>query len=103
MKTRFQSVEKLANKMFNAIKTKLNNPDGLTKNSTGGKMPLVKEIILRRKHVDVSEVDVFFHPCAKDGKVFIVTNNKEHSDIDLAINGFQEHIKQQIHQKNTAS
>ena len=101
-KHRFPLVEKLVSKMHNAIYKEFNKPDGLTKNSTRGRVPLLKDLTLNRRHVDISETDPFFHPYGKDGKVFIITNTPKHGGIDVAIGSFQEHIKAFIHQKNVA-
>jgi hypothetical protein len=101
MKTRFVLMEKLALKVYTQIK-KVFNPEGLTKNATRGKQRLFKEILLSRKHVDVTELDVFFHPYAKDGKVYTISNSRVHCRLDLAIEAFQKDLEAFLAQKNTA-
>lgn len=99
--TRFPEIEKLTVKVWNKI-MEIYNPDGMPKNVTRGKTPLLKEIVLRRKHVDASDLDIFFHPHSKDGKVFIISDNTDHCGLDLAISGFQEQYRHSLHQKNVA-
>ena len=101
-KHKFAAVEKVASKIYNSIRKEFNNPEGLTKNTSRGRTPLLKNLILNRRHVDITETDPFFHQYGKEGKVFIITNTPSHSGIDVAIDSFQEHIKQQLYQKNVA-
>ena len=98
--TKHAAVEKLAAKIWNNINRVCMKPDGMTKNVTRGKMPLALEILQRRRHVDLNEVSTFFHKYGQQGKVYLITNDVETCGVDHAINGFKEHIKQQVHQKN---
>lgn len=65
---RFPAVEKLAGKLHSNLLKQFPHESGLTKNTTRGKKPLFKEIILNRRYVDVCKTDAFFHQCGKDGK-----------------------------------
>jgi hypothetical protein len=71
-------------------------------NSSRGKQPLYKELLLSWRHVDVTETDQFFHQYVKDGKVFLISNNPTNSGIDIAIEHFQVYIQHQAEQKNSA-
>ena len=53
-KNRFPLLEKLAQKLYCAIAKEYRNPEGLTVNASRGKQPLLKEMILSRRHVDAS-------------------------------------------------
>jgi hypothetical protein len=99
---RYPLVEKLASKVYSSILLEFNNPEGLTKNVHRGKMTLVREIIIRRRHTDISETDSLFHPYGIEGKVYIITNNTVHAGLDVCIKSFQEAIEASIRQKNTA-
>jgi hypothetical protein len=99
---KYPLIEKLASKIFVSIQREFNKPEGLTKNVSRGKVPLYKEIILARKHVDVSETAVVFHSYAKDGKVFLVQKNPVNAGLDICIDRFQNHVLSQLRQKNSA-
>jgi hypothetical protein len=94
-------IEKLGAKIYGLIREKL-NPEGLTKNVTRDKGPLCKEILIARKHVDVTETAPVFHEVQKDGKVYLITNHPVHAGIDLCVERFQAHIESLLYQKNTA-
>jgi hypothetical protein len=95
-------VEKLAAKMYSSILTEFNNPEGLGKNVSRGKMALVKDIIIRRRHTDMNETHPMFHPYGKDGKVYIVTNSIVHAGLDVCLKCFQESVEASLRQKNSA-
>jgi hypothetical protein len=99
---RYPLVEKLAAKIYAAIQHEFNNPEGLTKNVSRGKMTLVRDIILRRRHADITETDPFFHKYGNDGKVFIITNSTKHAGMDVCLKTFQEAIEASLRQKNSA-
>jgi hypothetical protein len=98
---KYPLMEKLATKVFTAIQRNL-NPEGLTKNVSRGKIPLFKEMLLSRKHVDISETHSAFHPYGKDGKVFLIGNDPIHAGLSFAVDRFQEYIQVQLEQKNSA-
>jgi hypothetical protein len=97
----FPLLEKLAGKLFAAIQSAI-KPPGLTVNPSRGKQPLYKELVLSRRHVDVTETDPFFHSYARDGKVYLISNNASHCGLDQAIQHFQEYHEHQLAQKNSA-
>jgi hypothetical protein len=99
---RYPLVEKLAAKIYSSIQLECNNPEGLTKNVSRGKMTLVRDIILRRRHTDITETDPLFHKFGKDGKVYIITNCTEHAGLDVCLKAFQEAIETSLRQKNSA-
>ena len=68
-KQKYPLLEKLAAKLYSNIQRLYNNPDGLTKNVSRGKMPLVQGIAMLRKHKDIHETDSSFHSYRKEGKV----------------------------------
>lgn len=102
MRTRYAMMEKLAMKLYQGIMNHFNKPEGLTKNVSRGKQPLYQEIVLGRRHVDASELNPFFHECAKNGKVHTLGNDPINCGIDVALERFQAYINHQVHQKSTA-
>ena len=102
VKHKYPLVDKLAGKLYSAILTAFNNPEGLTKNKTRGKQFLYKDIVQSRRHRDISETDPFFHQFGKDGKGYVITNDPRHAGIDVCIDNFQRSITMQVQQKNTA-
>ena len=99
---RFLAIEKLARKIYNAIREEFKNPEGLTKNVSRGAQGLYKEIVLLRKHADVTETDAFYHQYGKEGKVYLIANSPSRSGLDIAVNNFQLAIESSVQQKNTA-
>ena len=99
---KYPLVDKLAAKLYGAILSAYNNPEGMTKNKTRGRQFIYKDIVMSRRHRDVHETDPFFHKFGSDGKVFVITNNPRHSGIDVCIHNFQKSIEQQLRQKNAA-
>ena len=99
---KYPLIEKLATKLYTGIQKEFNNPDGLTKNVTRGKQPLIREIIMARRHVDVSETHPFFHQHGRDGKVYLIANSPGHCGLDIAVKRFQDSIIQAMKQKNSA-
>jgi hypothetical protein len=99
---KFPLMEKLAAKIFTNIQREFNKPDGLTKNVSRGKMPLLKEILMGCCHTDISETDPFFHRFGTEGKVYLLMNNPVHSGLDIAIKQFQKYIENLVQQKNSA-
>jgi hypothetical protein len=99
---RYPLVEKLAAKIYASIQTEFHNPEGLTKNVSRGKMTLVRDIIIRRRHTDISETDPIFHPYGSNGKVYIVTNSTIHAGLDVCLKSFQDSIEATLRQKNSA-
>jgi hypothetical protein len=99
---RFPLIEKLALKVYKNILVMFNKPEGLTVNTSRGKVPLYQAIVLQRKHMDVNETPPVFHGYGKDGKVFAITTSTVHGGLDIAIERFQDHVLAQVHQKNTA-
>ena len=93
-KQKFPLLEKLANKVYASL-MKAYNPEGCTKNISRGRIPLYKELILSRRHVDVVDTDPFFHKYATDGKVYLIQNVPLNSGIDQAIDHFQDFCEQQ--------
>ena len=63
---------------------------GLTKNVSRGRVPLYKELVLKRRHVDVTDCHPFFHEQQSGGKVYLITNNTINCGVDVAIDSFQE-------------
>jgi len=102
VRQKFTLLEKLARRIYVSIQKEFPRAEGLTQNTTRGKQPLFKEILLGRRHQDVTETHPFFHRFGRDGKVFIVDNNPETCGIDVSIDHFQEYISQQNHQKSAA-
>lgn len=98
---KYPLLEKLARKVYTNIQKEI-NPEGLTKNVSRGAQALYKEFVLLRKHVDISETNVFFHSYGKDGQVFLITNEPQHSGLDVAIGNFQSSIEAFVKQKNSA-
>jgi hypothetical protein len=101
IRTKFPLMEKLALKVFQNI-VKMIKPEGMDTNVTRGKRKFMTELLLLRKHVDVHELDVFFHRYAKDGKVFTISNSPLNSGLDLAIEAYQKDVEATIAQKNSA-
>jgi hypothetical protein len=99
---KYPLIEKLARKLYSNIQKECNNPDGLTKNVHRGAQALYKELVLLRKHVDVTETNVFFHSFGEDGKVFLITNDPKHSGVDVAIGNFQSATQATLKIKNAA-
>jgi hypothetical protein len=99
---RYPLVEKLAAKVYTSILAEFNNPEGLGKNVSRGKLTLARDIIIRRRHTDITEVDPLFHPYGKDGKVYLVTNSTVHAGLDVCLKSFQEATEATLRQKNTA-
>jgi hypothetical protein len=98
---RYPLIDKLAADIYKAIKKEI-NPEGLTKNTSRGKEPLYKELVLSRKHIDATECHPFFHEYQKGGKVYLIANNPTHSGIDQAIHHFEQYVQAQLLQKNSA-
>ena len=101
-KQKYPLLEKLAAKLYSNIQRLYNNPDGLTKNVSRGKMPLVQGIAMLRKHKDIHETDSSFHSYGKEGKVYLIANDVRTCGLDIAIMHFQRHIQQAVQQKNSA-
>lgn len=99
---RYPLVEKLASKIYSSILSEFNNPEGVTKNVSRGKMTLVKDIIIRRRHTDINETHPLFHPYGNEGKVYIITNSTAHAGLDVCVKSFQDSIEAMLRQKNTA-
>ena len=68
IKHKFEIAGKLVAKVYKSIRDQFNKPPGLTENVHRGKQPLLKEFIISRKHVDVSETDPFFIPTPKTAR-----------------------------------
>jgi hypothetical protein len=99
IKHKFPAIEKLANQVYTNIRN-LFKPEGLTQNVTRGRVPLYQEIVLNRRHMDLSEQHPFFKDFCKDGrKVFLIHNNPENSGLDRAIDKFQDYVISQLQQK----
>jgi hypothetical protein len=47
-------------------------------------------------------VDPFFHPFAKDGMVYLISNNVTHAGVDICVDQFQELMDHSLKQKNSA-
>jgi hypothetical protein len=99
---RYPLVEKLSAKIYSSILLEFNNPEGLTKNVSRGKMGLAREIIIRRRHTDITETDPMFHPYGSGGKVYLVTNSTEHAGLDVCLKCFQDSTEATLRQKNSA-
>jgi len=99
---KFPLIEKLAMEIYKNIRTHFHNPDGLTMNPSRGKLPLYRLIIQFRRHVDVYETAPLFHPFARDGKVYLLTNNTTHCGLDRAVGLFQEYVRQDQQKRNAA-
>ena len=89
---RFRLLEKLCAKIYANILMCHPNYVGFDKNVSRGKMHLLSEIIMLRKHVDVVESHPFFHAFAKDGKVFMLMNDPRTCGLDVAIGNLQASI-----------
>jgi len=100
-KHKFKDADKLAQKVFNSIK-EIYKPESFGKHKSRGKIPLLKEIILNRKHRDASELDVFFHQFAKDGRVYTLSENPIHCGLDLAIDHFQGRCEAKVDKQAAA-
>jgi hypothetical protein len=100
--TKYPQIEKLAIKIFKAIQREYRNPEGLEKNASRGKRHLIVEILVARKHIDVTEVHTIFHQFAKDGKVFLCQNDPVRCGLDHCVARYQQHINSLIQQKNNA-
>jgi hypothetical protein len=98
---RYPLLEKLARKIYSTIQKEI-NPEGLTKNVSRGAQALYKEIVLLRRHVDISETNLFFHSYGKDGQVFLITNEPKYCGVDLAVGNFQASVESFVKQKNSA-
>ena len=70
-------MDKLAIKINTGIHANFKDPVGLTKNASRAKIPLVRAILLKRKHADVTETDSFFHSFAKEGNLDARMRNKK--------------------------
>jgi hypothetical protein len=101
MRTKYPLLEKLSLKIFTNV-TKIIKPEGMDTNVTRGKKRVMTEILVLRKHIDINELDPFFHPYAKDGKVYTLGNSKVHCGLDMAIESFQKDVEANIAQKNSA-
>jgi len=55
---------------------------------------------MMRKHVDAVELDPFFHSHQKDGKVYVISNDKNHCGVVHVVNRFQEFISSNNQKKN---
>ena len=99
---KFALIEKLARKVYSNIMKEFNNPDGLTKNVSRGTAPLYKEIILKRRHVDTHETNVFFHQFGKNGKVFLLANDIAHCGLELCIQSFQDYVRVDVDKRNSS-
>jgi hypothetical protein len=97
---RYPLIEKLAGKIFGFIQKEF-KPDGLTKNSTRGKQPLLQEILLSRKHFDLSECPPAFHRFGKEGKVYLLTTSQT-AGLEVAVDRFQDYVLHVTNQKNSA-
>ena len=95
-------IEKLSAKVYNAILKHFNNPDGLTKNVSRGKLRLAKEIIHQRKLIDQSELHIFFHKYAVNGQVFTLTNSTVDCGLSVVIEQFQETVTIDVAKRNIA-
>ena len=89
--TNFPLIQRLSSKIYQSIQT-IYNPEGLTKNSTRGSQSLASSILLARKSTDATTLDPFFHQYAKNGRVYIITNNPVHSGLDIPIKEYQSTI-----------
>lgn len=98
---KYPVLDKLATKIATSIQRVI-NPEGLTKNITRARQPLLKELVLGRKHMDLSEVNPFFIPFGKNNKVFLLADSPVHCGLDLAIDAFQDFVEHQVKQKNSA-
>lgn len=47
-------------------------------------MSLCEEMALKRRHVNIHETNLFFHPCAKEGKVYLISNDCIHCGVCLS-------------------
>jgi hypothetical protein len=99
--TTFPLIQKLCTKIYQSIRT-IYNPDGLTKNATRGRESLAATILMARKLQDVTTLDPFFHKFAKNGQVYILTNNPDHSGLDIVIKEFQGSIIDSLRKAKTS-
>ena len=78
-KTSFPLLERLARKLYDDLKAKftrtVHKEFGLTENVSRAKEAIVASLCELRKHVDVSETNIFFHSYGNKGKVFMIGNN----------------------------
>ena len=99
--TKFSLIEKLGSKIFKSI-GEIYKPEGWDKNVSRGRSPLCQQLIMRRDAKDVCETDPFFHLYAQDGKVYLITNNKETCGIEICIEAFQQQYIHNCSQKVVA-
>lgn len=86
--TTYPLIQKLCLRIYQQIQA-LYKPEGLTKNSTRGRESLAGFVTMARKLTDAMNLDVFFHPYAKNGQVYTITNNPRHSGLDIPLKEFQ--------------
>ena len=57
--------------------------------------------MVHRSHKDVTETHPFFHPYAKDGRVYLIKNDATNCGLDLPLQRFQELVESLLQQKNS--
>lgn len=92
-------LDKLALKLCNNITKTFNFPCGLTKNTTRGRLPLCKLLVIKRRAVDATECDPFFRQCVNDEKVFLFANDPATCGLEIVIDSFQEATRLQLLKK----
>lgn len=96
------ALEKLAYQVYEKILKVHNNPKGLTVSVSRGKKPLLIEMVLKRKHVDVTECDPFFQNYQQQGMVYLWRNDKKLCGLDQCVAAFQENRKVDVAKKESA-
>jgi hypothetical protein len=93
--TTFPLIQKICTKIYQQIQA-VYKPEGLTKNITRGRESLASLVLMSRKLTDAMNLDLFFHPFAKNGQVYTITNSSTHCGLDIPIKEFQATIVDQI-------
>ena len=81
-KHQFRALNRLGTKTHNSTMKVCNDPPGLDKNASRGKLPLCADLMHRRKHTVVTETHGFFHKHSKNGMVCLIANDPVHCGID---------------------
>jgi hypothetical protein len=89
--TSYTLIQKLSTKIYQNIQS-IYKPDGLTKNTSRGRESLAGLVLMSRRLIDVTSLDVSFHRFARNGQVFCITNNPIHGGLDVPIKEFQANI-----------
>lgn len=97
----YPKIQKICSQIYHQIQA-LYNPEGLTKNTTRGRESLASLVLMYRKLSDAMNLDVFFHSYARNGQVYIITNNPAHCGLDIPLKEFQATILGQIRKARTS-